>query len=112
MKPYDLMKTSSFSLTPIATPAMLSAQGTPPPEIPVTPEIPMPPGAPNPSLPPDEVPAQPATPDLPPEHIASVLGPHAAQNNYPPCTATLQDECMNTRPEQNVNAPTSSQSLN
>ena len=79
MKPCDLMEASAFSLTLIATPAMLSAQGTPPPETPLTPEIPMPPGAPNPSLPPDEVPAQPATPDLPPEHIASPVASHVAQ---------------------------------
>lgn len=104
MRPCDLMKASAFSLTLIAAPAMLSAQGTPPREAPVTPEIPMPPGTPNPSPPPVEVPAQPTTPDLPPEPIASVLVPHAAQNVYPPCTPTLQDQCTNTRPEADVKA--------
>ena len=105
MKPYNLMKAGAFSLTLIGTPTMLSAQGVPDPETPVTPDIPMPPGSPNPLPSPVEVPAPPTTPDLPPEHIASLGASRAAQHAYPPCTATLQDECMNTRPEADVKAP-------
>ncbi len=104
MKPHNLMKAGALSLSLIAAPATLSAQGTQPPETPVTPDIPMPPGSPNPSLPPVEVPAPPATPDLPPEHIASLGASPAAKSAYPPCTATLQDQCTNTRPEADVKA--------
>lgn len=102
MKPYNLMKAGALSLALIGSPAMLSAQGAPPPETPVTPDIPMPPGSPNPSPTPIEVPAPPATPDLPPEHKANQVASPAAKNAYPPCTATLQDQCTNTRPEADV----------
>ena len=104
MKPYNLMKASALSLALIGMPAMLWAQGEPVPETPATPDIPMPPGSPNPLPSPVEVPAPPTTPDLPPEHVASLVASPAAQNAYPPCTATLQDQCTNTRPEADVKA--------
>lgn len=105
MKTRKLMKVGALSLTLIAAPAMLSAQDARPPETLVTPNIPMPPAPMNPSLPTVEVSAQPARPDMSPEHIGSLIAsPQAVQNAYPPCTVTLQDQCTNTRPEADAKA--------
>jgi outer membrane biosynthesis protein TonB len=94
-----LTNASAFALVLMATPTMLSAQMTHPaptptaPETPATPEIPVSPDTPTPPMPPVEVPAEPVVPDTQPEHIAKILTEPAAQSVYPPCSATLQDQC-------------------
>ena len=56
----------------LAAPSAVPAQMADPPETPAAPDIPMPPASPVPLLPPVEVPSEPATPDVQPEHIADM----------------------------------------
>jgi hypothetical protein len=93
-----------LSLALFATPGMLLAQIADPAKTPAEPEIPMPPGPPSSPMPPVEVPAPPATPDVPPEHIARMASLPMEPSAYPPCSATLQDQCTNTRAEADVKA--------
>ncbi len=104
MKLKLLLNAGAISLVLIAAPAMLSAQMADPQENPVVPDIPMPPGPSSPPMPPVEVPAPPATPDLPPEHTAKLGTVPGALSAYPPCSATLQDQCTNTLLEADVKA--------
>lgn len=99
-----LANASAFSLALIAMPSALCAQMADPPQTPAPPDIPMPPGSPVPLLPPVEVPSEPATPDVQPEHIAKKERVPTVQFAYPPCSATIQDQCMNTRPEADIKA--------
>jgi hypothetical protein len=101
MTMHSLANVSVFSLALLASPSLLSAQMADPPQ---TPEIPMPPGSPGPSAPPIEVPAQPASPEIPPDTTAKMVAMPADPSAYPPCSATRQDQCTNTRPEADVKA--------
>jgi hypothetical protein len=77
------------------------AQATPSmPEMPMPEKLPMPAAPPTPEMPAAPEPpatAEPATPAMPaPEPPAAAVQTAAPPSVYPPCSATLQDQCTNS----------------
>jgi hypothetical protein len=96
MKPKLLIKAACFSLA-LTTSFGLSAQVTPPSE------MPMPPAMPTPTPAPVEQPAPPVLP-TPPASMDTMPDVPQTPAVYPPCSATLLDRCKNSRPEADVPA--------
>jgi hypothetical protein len=100
-----LTQVGAIALALIAAPSMLNAQAGDPSVPPAAPDSTMQPAPPAPLLlPPVAVPAEPMARAVLPERMVGMAVAPNAQSAYPPCSATLQDQCTNTRPEADVKA--------